>query len=321
MQKRGMAAILLTLVLLAALLPRALAAGRVDLNRELQLHLSYQKDGAALAGAQVSIYRVAEMEETGALTAAKEFGAFSVDIRGKNDEKWRELAATMEAAVLRDKMQPFAFGRTDVDGKLLFPQKGGSKLMPGLYLVRTDRLQQGGYWYDSAPFFVMLPEQEKKSNEWVYDVTANAKPEKTEIPSQPETAVRKALKVWQDAGHETLRPKSITVQLIRGDGVVWDTVTLSEQNNWRYTWEGLDASYRWTAAEVTPEGYRGTVVQEGITFVLTNTYSGTQPPETPDKPSEPGRLPQTGQFWWPALALAAAGLACVAVGLLRRRGS
>ena len=43
MQKRGMAAILLTLVLLAALLPRALAAGRVDLNRELQLHLSYQK--------------------------------------------------------------------------------------------------------------------------------------------------------------------------------------------------------------------------------------------------------------------------------------
>ena len=157
-----MAAILLTLVLLAALLPRALAAGRMDLNRELQLHLSYQKDGAALAGAQVSIYRVAEMEETGALTATKEFGAFSVDIRGKNDEKWRELAATMEAAVLRDKMQSFAFGRTDVDGKLLFPQKGGSKLIPGLYLVRTDRLQQGGYWYDSAPFFVMLPEQEKK---------------------------------------------------------------------------------------------------------------------------------------------------------------
>ena len=62
-------------------------------------------------------------------------------------------------------------------------------------------------------------------------------------------------------------------------------------------------------------------MQEGITFVLTNTYFGTQPPETPDKPSEPGRLPQTGQFWWPALALAAAGLACVAVGLLRRRGS
>ena len=279
------------------------------------------QDGAALAGAQVSIYCVAEMEETCALTATKEFGAFSVDIRGKNDEKWRELAATMEAAVLRDKMQPFAFGRTDVDRKLLFPQKGGSKLMPGLYLVRTDRLQQGGYWYDSAPFFVMLPEQDEKSNEWVYDVTANAKPEKTEIPSQPETAVRKALKVWQDAGHETLRPKSITVQLIRGDGVVWDTVALSEQNNWRYTWEGLDASYRWTAAEVTPEGYRGTVMQEGITFVLTNTYSGTQPPETPDKPSELGRLPQTGQFWWPALALAAAGLACVAVGLLRRRGS
>ena len=315
-----MAAILL-LLLLATLLPQALAAGRVDLNRELRLNLSYQKDGVALAGAQVSIYRVAEMDETGALTAAKEFSGFSVDIRGKNDEKWRELAATLEAAVLRDKMQPFASGKTDADGKLSFPQKGAAKLTPGLYLVRTERLQQGGYWYDNAPFFVMLPEQDEKSNEWVYDVTANAKPEKTPIPAQPETVVRKVLKVWQDAGHESLRPKSIIVQLIRGDGVVWDTVTLSEQNSWRYTWEGLDASYRWTVAEITPEGYRGTVTQEGITFVLTNTYSGTQPPETPSTPSKPGRLPQTGQLWWPVLALTAAGLACVAVGLLRRRGS
>ena len=50
MQKRGMAAVLLTLVLLAALLPRALAAGRVDLNRELRLHLSYQKDARRLPG-------------------------------------------------------------------------------------------------------------------------------------------------------------------------------------------------------------------------------------------------------------------------------
>ena len=318
MKKRGMAAILLTLVLLVTMLPQALAAGRMELNRELRLNLSYQKDGAALAGAQVSIYRVAEMDETGALTVTKEFSAFSVDIRGKNDEKWRELAATVEAVVLRDKMQPFASGKTNAEGKLSFPQNGDAKLTPGLYLVRTERLQQGGYWYDNAPFFVMLPEQDEKSNEWVYDVTANAKPEKTPIPPQPETVVRKALKVWQDAGHESLRPKSITVQLIRGDGVVWDTATLNEQNSWRHTWEGMDASYRWTVAEITPEGYRGTVTQEGITFVLTNTYSGTQPP---DEPSKPGHLPQTGQLWWPVLALAAAGLVCVAVGLLRRRGS
>ena len=184
--------------------------------------------------------------------------------------------------------------------------------------------------YDSAPFFVMLPEQDEKSNEWVYDVTANAKPEKTEIPSQPETAVRKALKVWQDAGHETLRPKSIAVQLIRGDGLVWDTVTLSEQNNWRYTWTGLNDRYTWTIVEKELEGYTVEVTREGITFVVTNSYNEEIPdeptpttPTTPDKPTTPTKpmLPQTGQLWWPVPVLIAAGLLFVVIGLVRRRGT
>jgi len=42
-----------------------------------------------------------------------------------------------------------------------------------------------------------------------------------------------------------------------------------------------------------------------------NTYKGT----TPTPPS----LPQTGQLWWPVPVLAAAGLFCLVLGLLRRR--
>lgn len=44
---------------------------------------------------------------------------------------------------------------------------------------------------------------------------------------------------------------------------------------------------------------------------------------TPTAPPSPGggggKLPQTGQLWWPVPMLACAGLGCIAVGLFRRR--
>ena len=48
------------------------------------------------------------------------------------------------------------------------------------------------------------------------------------------------------------------------------------------------------------------------------------PKTEPEKPSKPphsggGKLPQTGQLWWPVPVLVCAGLGSIAVGLLRRR--
>ena len=42
-------------------------------------------------------------------------------------------------------------------------------------------------------------------------------------------------------------------------------------------------------------------------------------PATPPPSSGGGKLPQTGQLWWPVPVLTCAGLGCIAVGLLRRR--
>ena len=38
------------------------------------------------------------------------------------------------------------------------------------------------------------------------------------------------------------------------------------------------------------------------------------PPESPDDPDKPKKLPQTGQLWWPVLALGAAGAAFIIAG-------
>ena len=320
-----------TLVLLAAVLclltSVAQAAGSIDLTRKPTLTLTYRDGKTALSGAKFSIYRVADADETGELTVRSEFDEFDLDIRGKNDRRWREMAQTLESYVLRRELTPADSGKTDKTGMLTFPTQGKT-LAAGLYLVIGERHTQGGNGYDAEPFFVLLPTQDLENNEWVYDVSANVKFGKTPVPDDGDTVTRKVLKVWDDDGAEDSRPQEITVELLR-NGKVYDTVKLSEKNNWRYTWLDLDADARWSVTEKTVSGYTVSITREGITFVVTNTKKPdrTDTPDTPVKPSNPSKpsspakptLPQTGAVGWHVEALALSGLVFLILGALDRK--
>ncbi len=320
-RKRVFALLAAVLCLLTSV---AQAAGRIDLSRKPTLTLSYRDGRTALSGATFSIYRVADADETGELTVRSEFDDFDLDIRGTNDSRWRAMAQTLESYVLRRELTPADSGKTDKSGTLTFPTQG-KKLPAGLYLVIGERHTQGGYHYDAEPFFVLLPTQDLEKNEWVYDVSANVKFDKTPVPDDDDTVTRKVLKVWDDDGAEDSRPREITVELLK-NGRVYDTVKLSEKNNWRYTWSDLDADARWTLTEKTVSGYTVSITREGITFVVTNTKKPdrTEPPDTPPKPSHPSNpakptLPQTGAVWWHVEALALAGLGFLILGALDRK--
>ena len=320
-----------TLALLAAVLclltSVAQAAGSIDLTRKPTLTLTYRDGKTALSGAKFSIYRVADADETGELTVRSEFDEFDLDIRGKNDRRWREMAQTLESYVLRREFTPTDSGKTDKTGMLTFPTQGKT-LAAGLYLVIGERHTQGGNDYDAEPFFALLPTQDLENNEWVYDVSANVKFGKTPVPYDGDTVTRKVLKVWDDDGAGDSRPQEITVELLR-NGKVYDTVKLSEKNNWRYTWLDLDADARWSVTEKTVSGYTVSITREGITFVVTNTKKPdrTDTPDTPVKPSNPSKpsspakptLPQTGAVWWHVEALALSGLVFLILGALDRK--
>lgn len=323
---KRLCALLLTLAAVLVLPLNALAAGRIDLTRDVRLTLTFQDEETPLSGAVFSIYLVAETDAFGELTVTDAFKGYSVDIRGENDAAWRQLADTLAGYVLRDSTAPTDSGRTDAHGQLVFPT-GGGHLTAGLYLVTGARHTQDGYRYDPSPFLVLLPARDAAANEWNYDVHAAPKADISEIPDEGGTVERKVLKVWDDSGEE--RPASVTVQLLR-DGAVYDTVTLSAANNWRHGWSELDDAYVWRVVEKTvPEGYTVSVSREGITFVVTNTAdTPTPPPDTPPTPSDTPSdtpkqptLPQTGQLWWPVPLLTAAGLLLIVAGLVRRRGT
>ncbi len=101
--------------------------------------------------------------------------------------------------------------------------------------------------------------------DWIFTAEHHNDPQEIE-PIRPIITVRK---IWKDDG--VGRPASIRVNLLR-DGEVYDTVTLSDRNNWSYSWDKLDYRYKWSVEEdEVPEGYVATYKKNSSGWVTTIT--------------------------------------------------
>lgn len=344
------------LAAVVSFLPRSACAGSlIDTQQPVSLTLYYQKE-QAVPNVKFSLYRVADISDTATFRLTDDFRAYQVSLEKLSSDDWRALAETLAAYAARDGLRSLDSGRTGSDGTLQFPNQQ-KMLLPGLYLVVGEQHTSGKYTYTPTPFLVCLPNLDEKTGHWVYDETVNPKYIWNKDDDTTPTINRKVLKVWEDNGNETLRPEQVVVQLLR-NGIVWDTVTLSEKNNWRYLWTNLNAGDIWQVVEKSvPDGYTVSISREGITFVMTNTYHPEEPdtpdkpdepntpgspntpdgpnvpdktdkPDKPDKPDEPGKpvvpseptIPQTGALWWPVPVLACSGMLLVLLGWVQKRG-
>lgn len=103
----------------------------------------------------------------------------------------------------------------------------------------------------------------------------------TVIPEElPETTWVQVKKEWVN-DNENVRPDYILVQLFRNTELYGDIVRLDKNNNWTYTWEGLDADYIWTATEVSiPDGYNASISSTDKNHVIiTNRFVGQENPD------------------------------------------
>ena len=272
--------ILLGLFIVSMLFPLTVfSESNADPKRNISLTITYLDEGAPLINAEFDIYLVATVDAQNRMTPTPSFRGYSVNYQNTSNEALRALATTLEGYILRDNIPPTGTGRTDSEGKVYFPDTG-VKMQPGLYMAMGQRHIQSGFYYDASPFMIFLPHQNEDTEEWNYNVTVNSKYDSGTVPNNPENPVlveRKVLKVWNDNGYEHKRPKQVIVQLLR-DRTIFDTVILNAENNWRFRWEGLDDQYRWTVVEKEPNNYTVQVTREGITFVVTNTYTGGDTP-------------------------------------------
>lgn len=327
-------------------------------EKDAKLIIEYTDGSKALSGARFDLYYVAETEDYSYFTLTEDFEDYPIKVNGLDSEGYRRLASTLESYIDRDDIEPYDSGKTDKNGRLEFPEDA-ARLKKGLYLILGNKCNVGNYKYTAEPVLVFVPGIVNETGELIYTVTVEPKYDKDKINDGKDYVTRKVIKVWDDDGNKSERPKSITVQLLRNKKV-YDTVVLNSGNNWKYTWTKLDADYDWKVAEKKVDGYTVDIYREGITFVITNTADKPDKPVipvkpdkpdkpvTPDKPSTPNipnepstpvdsdrpvigsmdnppkpaeSLPQTGMLWWPVPILAASGILLVAVGRRVRRGA
>ena len=289
-------------------------------------------------GMELSLYRVAEYEESGSFTLTEQFRKYPVSLEQKSQEGWQGAADALADYIRRDGIAADAVFVSGADRTVCF-----TELNRGLYLVlgQTTELQEDGRTqiYEPQTALIALPENSKETSEGTdpYQVTAVLKFEKNDKPGNPEETKIHVLKVWKQ-DQEKERPDAIVVELLQtdveGNTTVADRQTLTKENQWSYTWKNLSTLMRWSVSEAeVPKGYTVAVTREGDTVVLTNTAKKSGNPDgevnppskkptdktvnkTTDKTSD--KLPQTGQLWWPVLVLLFAGAICLLVGRVLR---
>lgn len=325
-------AALLTALLLALEMP-ALAAEKppvpVDPGAEITLTVRFTavrtRDGEALrfAGAEVCLYRVAELRRDGTYAVPEAFApCCTADLNTDLDaDALRTLANTMKAQVYEAGLAPDAAEQTDPDGCAVF-----AGLEPGLYLLFARQPGADGRdRYIPAANLISLPTASADGSAWNYAPETKLKytfqpapvipvppvapppvptpgetppstptPEETPNPTPtPEAGVTlTAHKLWDDAGDAAgIRPAELAVRLWC-DGEAYAEAALTALNGWTAEWENLPAGHDWVVSERPVPGYSLTVKQVGNVFLLTNTldeaYLELDDPDVPHgRPDDP----------------------------------
>lgn len=277
-------------------------------------------------GMKLSLYRVAEYEDTGSLSLTETFLAYPVSLEQTEQAGWQGAADTLAACIRRDGIKADAVAEAKADKKACF-----TKLSGGLYLVIGQPLEveeeKKTQVYTPQVALIALPDASKETVP--AQITAVLKYEKKEADTQGYNKLQ-VVKVWKQDDKKN-RPDAIQVELLqtdaKGNTTIADRQTLDEDNQWSYTWEKLSAKAHWSVTEAqVPSGYTESTQREGDTVVLTNTAKKAA--QTRQEDTAPGqtkelskKLPQTGQRWWPIPLLLLAGICCLLSGRALRQSA
>lgn len=299
MAARRMGIIALLLCVCLCLMPiRALAVSTADAlepvstERECSLTLSYTCNGMAFSGVTVKLYQIAELSAAVRYTLTDPFASSGLLLNGiQSVGEWDVVRTTLESYILANGIRENRSAVTDGRGQVSF-----ENLNPGLYLAVVGRAVQDGLSCSFKSALVSLPGLDEDGR-WKYQVTVASKSEVTPPPGpgpgpdpdpKPEDKIQwKVLKLWKGDSGRSDRPQHIEVEIFR-DGISYQTVILSEENNWSYSWTAKDDGADWMVVERNvPAGYTVMVEERAAAFVLTNTYLPDVPPEEPPSPDVP----------------------------------
>lgn len=270
-------------------------------------------------------YKVADFSEYGDFELVSPFDIYADEITNleilekapeeMTTESWVNLAYTLQSYVVSERISYDFIERTSESGRITI-----ENIDKGLYLIIGEQAESEEKIYTPAPVMMTVPNRDE-AGEWDNQVVLDYSGKTSINDIYDEYTVRKD---WVDDGYENKRPEQITVDLYMvsadGSGELYEKdIVLNADNNWTYTWTDLPTGYKWIVYENdVPDNYKVSNQVDGNKLILVNTYDE---PGTPDTPTSPpgGRVPQTGQLWWPVPFLTIFGIAFFAIGWVRRK--
>ena len=279
-------------------------------ENECSLTVSYCCGETAFSGIQVKLYRIAEVSADFRYTLTQSFASSGLILDGiRTAGEWNVVRSTLEAHILAYHISPEFTIATNEVGQASF-----GALMTGMYLAIVGQTEQEDLHcrFDSA--LIALPGL-GNDGIWQYQVSVNAKGEVLPPVDPDENAELKVLKLWRGDENRNVRPESIEVEIFC-NGISYETVILSEENHWAYSWSAKKDNSNWTVVERNvPKGYTMTVEERQATFVLTNTWTPTYP-ENPVKPPQTG---DTSNVWLYVLLMLGSGSLLIILGITGKK--
>ena len=310
MAKRRLLAILCLLCLLPC---RALAVSTADASQPIDpaasctLTIRYAYDQVTFSELPVQLYQVARVSADFRYTLTEDFAPTGLELNGiETTGEWDVIRSTLEAHIVGSATTPAETAPTDAAGQAVF-----ADLQPGLYFAVVPPVirAEGTYLFHTA--LVAVPGLDPEGN-WQYQVAVNAKAQFLPPVEPEETIEYKVLKLWKGDKNINQRPKSVQVEIFC-NGESRETVTLSEETQWAYSWQAKDDGSVWKVVERNiPENYTVTVEDRQTTFVLTNTY------EDPDNPKPPETGDTTNVMLYIVL-MSISGIALILLGIAGKK--
>lgn len=314
--RRRISAFLLLLCFCLCLVPcRARAASTANAAEPLSpdetcsLTLTYRCDGIDFPQLPVKLYTIAAVSADYQYTLTPAFASSHLALNGvQTAGEWNVIRSTLEMHILANDIQASYQTVTDEAGQARF-----EALTPGLYLAISERATQDDTRCSFDAALVSLPALDQNGR-WQYQTTVACKPT-VSPPTEPEKdTVYKVTKLWKGDNGNVHRPASVEVELFR-NGISYQTVTLSEENHWSYSWSAKDDGADWRVAERhVPSGYTVTVEARGTSFVLTNTWTS----EDPEMPTPP-HTGETSHVLLYIVCMNASGILLITLGLIGKR--
>lgn len=260
--------------------------------------------------------------------------------RSQSTNEWdaetlADAAESLRRYAIADKIPYIAEGITDLNGNVTF-----SNLENGLYLAVGKELYKNGMFFTSTASFIEVNSAVEEN------ITAYPK-----ISIQmilPNTSLEEAerftvKKVWRNNSDQPVDRSVVIKADIYCDNEFYESIELSEKNNWKYQWI-TEEFHEWFVVErEIPDDYTVAYKSNETQYLIVNTLiktsndinkqttttltdnttvTTTHTTATTVTTTTISKLPQTGQLWWPVPLMALSGLVLIGIGfrLSKRNG-